>query len=113
MKSIDVYRTILIADSTQFLETLSGLAHIRAFGWQKENRVKNDLLLDTSQRPFYQLFMIQQWLNLVLQLICAGLAFLVVVLAVELQSNVSPGFTGVALVNIISLALNMADVINS
>jgi ATP-binding cassette subfamily C (CFTR/MRP) protein 1 len=57
--------------------------------------------------------MIQQWLNLVLQLICAGLAFLVVVLAVELQSTVSPGFTGVALVNIISLALNMADVINS
>jgi ATP-binding cassette, subfamily C (CFTR/MRP), member 1 len=71
------------------------------------------MLLDTSQRPFYQLFMIQQWLNLVLQLICAGLAFLVVVLAVELQSTVSPGFTGVALVNIISLALNMADVINS
>lgn len=113
LNPIDVYLTILIGNSTQFLETLSGLAHIRAFGWQKENHLKNDMLLDTSQRPFYQLFMIQQWLNLVLQLICAGLAFLVVVLAVELRSTVSPGFTGVALVNIINLALNMADVINS
>ncbi len=57
--------------------------------------------------------MIQQWLNLVLQLICAGIALFVVVLAVELRSTASPGFTGVALVNVISLALNMTDVINS
>jgi hypothetical protein len=56
--------------------------------------------------------MIQQWLNFVLQVMCGGLAFLVVVLAVVLKSNFSIGFTGVALVNISSLAGNMAAVVS-
>lgn len=93
------------------METLSGLAHIRAFQWQSDNLAKANDLLDISQKPFYLLFMIQRWLTLVLDLTCAGLAFLVVTLAVQLRT--SPGFTGVALVNIISLATNIADFVKA
>lgn len=87
---------------TQFLESLSGLATLRAFGWQRDNVKLNNQLLDDSQRPFYLLYMIQRWLTLVVDLIGMGLALLVVGLAVSQRSSVSPGFTGVSLVNIIS-----------
>jgi ATP-binding cassette subfamily C (CFTR/MRP) protein 1 len=58
--------------------------------------------LDTSQKPFYLLFMIQRWLTVVLDLVSGALALVVTGLAVGLRTNVSPGFTGVALVNIIN-----------
>lgn len=97
--------------STQFLETLNGLAHIRAFKWQTGSLAKANDLLDISQQPFYLLFMVQRWLALVLDLTCAGLAFLIVTLAVQLRS--SPGFTGVALLNIITLGTNIGDFIKA
>ncbi|KAI9647609.1 hypothetical protein NHQ30_003994 [Ciborinia camelliae] len=100
---------------SHFLETLSGLAHIRAFKWAEKSCVTNHELLDNSQRPFYLLFMIQRWLTLVLDLFCGGIAFLVVTLAVILRDrgSASPGlgFTGVALVNIITFATNMTDLL--
>jgi ATP-binding cassette subfamily C (CFTR/MRP) protein 1 len=55
--------------------------------------------------------MVERWLTLVLDLICAGIAFLVVTLAVQLRTTISPGFTGVSLVNIITLATNLGDFI--
>ncbi|KAF7853664.1 hypothetical protein EAF04_010655 [Stromatinia cepivora] len=78
---------------SHFLETISGLAHIRAFNWTEESCATNHKLLDISQRPFYLLFMIQRWLNLVLDLFCGGIAFLVVTLAVTLRDHgsASPG----------------------
>lgn len=45
--------------------------------------------------------MIQQWLALVLDLVAVALALIVTGLAVKLRDVVSPGFTGVALVQII------------
>jgi ATP-binding cassette subfamily C (CFTR/MRP) protein 1 len=46
--------------------------------------------------------MIQRWLTVVLDLVSGALALVVTGLAVGLRTNVSPGFTGVALVNIIN-----------
>lgn len=77
--------------STQFLESLSGLVSLRAFGWQEDNHTLNNELLDTSQKPFYLLFMIQRWLTLVMDLLGMGLALVVVGLAVKLRDSVSPG----------------------
>lgn len=45
--------------------------------------------------------MIQRWLALVLNLIVSGVAIIVAVAAVELQSSIDPGFLGLALVNIV------------
>jgi len=46
--------------STHFLDTTKGIVTLRAFGFIDDDRSKNTLLLDTSQRPAYLLIMIQQ-----------------------------------------------------
>lgn len=97
---------------TQFIESLAGLATLRAFNWQEPSRELNLELLDISQKPFYLMKMIQQWLSLVLNLVSMGLALVVVGLAVKLRESVSPGLTGVALVNIISFAGTLHDLVS-
>jgi len=97
--------------STHFIESLAGLPTIRAFGWQQDERSLNLELLNTSQKPFYLLFMIQRWLTLILDLVCVGLALIVTGLAVKLRDVVSPGFTGVALVNIIDFNLSLQGLV--
>ncbi|KAF4977469.1 hypothetical protein FZEAL_6033 [Fusarium zealandicum] len=89
---------------TQFLETLSGLATLRAFGWSYAAIQANHELVDRSQRPFYLLIIIQRWLVLVLDFTTAGLALLLVGLAVRLRDEVDVGLTGVSLVQLISLS---------
>ncbi|KAL6923650.1 hypothetical protein FSST1_000924 [Fusarium sambucinum] len=89
---------------TQFLETLSGLATIRAFGWGSAAIEANHALVDRSQRPFYLLMIVQRWLVLVLDLTTAALALLLVGLAVRLRGDVDVGLTGVSLVQLISLS---------
>lgn len=89
---------------TQFLETLSGLATIRAFGWGDAVIQANHALVDRSQRPFYLLMIVQRWLVLVLDLTTAALALLLVGLAVRLRGEVDVGLTGVSLVQLISLS---------
>ncbi|KAM5348158.1 hypothetical protein ACJ41O_007982 [Fusarium nematophilum] len=89
---------------TQFLETLSGLATLRAFGWCPAAIQANHALVDRSQRPFYLLIIVQRWLVLVLDLITAALALLLVGLAVRLRDEVDVGLTGVSLVQLISLS---------
>jgi ATP-binding cassette, subfamily C (CFTR/MRP), member 1 len=84
-----------------FEETLSGLATIRAFGWQTALQDKNEALLDRSQRPFYLLYAVQRWLTLVLDLILAAVAVLLIVLVVKLRGTISAGGIGLALLNVI------------
>jgi len=86
---------------SQFMEILSGLATVRAFGWQTALVDKARQLLDESQKPFYLLFAVQRWLTLVLDLIVAVIAVMLCVLAVKLRGRVDPGFVGVALLNVI------------
>jgi ATP-binding cassette subfamily C (CFTR/MRP) protein 1 len=86
---------------TQFNEMLEGLATIRAFGWQSFLEEKAQGLLDRSQRPFYLLFSVQRWLTLVLDLIVAAVAAILIVLVVVLKGKLSPGYVGVALLNVI------------
>jgi ATP-binding cassette, subfamily C (CFTR/MRP), member 1 len=86
---------------SQFMECISGLATIRAFGWQRALEEKNRKLLDQSQKPFYLLFAIQRWLTLILDLIVAAMAVLLIILVVTLRGKISPGFVGVALLNVI------------
>ncbi|KAF4624351.1 hypothetical protein G7Y89_g13820 [Cudoniella acicularis] len=82
---------------SQFMETLEGVATIRAFGWESRSIATNTERLDVSQRPYYLMFCIQRWLSLVLDLLVAGLAVLVITLAVKLRSTTSGGQIGIAL----------------
>lgn len=86
---------------SQFMESLSGLATVRAFGWQQALEDKNRQLLDESQKPFYLLFAVQRWLTLVLDLVVAAIAVLLIVLVTQLRGIISPGFVGVALLNVL------------
>lgn len=89
---------------SQFVECISGLATVRAFGWQKPLEKINRELLDRSQRPFYLLFAVQRWLTLVLELVVAAIAVLLIVLVVALRGSLSAGYVGVALLNIITFS---------
>jgi ATP-binding cassette subfamily C (CFTR/MRP) protein 1 len=87
---------------SHFLETLNGLATIRAYGWQ-----------DALQKPFYLLACIQKWLALVLNMLTGVLAIIVVILAVTLRDTTTGGEAGVALVNVISMNQALAILIIS
>ncbi|TGO26008.1 hypothetical protein BPAE_0068g00420 [Botrytis paeoniae] len=86
---------------SHFTETLSGLTTIRAFGWQTQSAEKNRKLLDISQKPYYLLYCIQRWLNLVLDLIIAGIAVILITFATQMRGTTSAGTLGIALVNIL------------
>jgi ATP-binding cassette subfamily C (CFTR/MRP) protein 1 len=87
---------------TNFIETLSGLATIRGFGWERHFETQNRAFLQASQRPFFILMTIQRWLTLVLDLIVSALASLLAILAVELRHTINSGYLGLALVNVVS-----------
>lgn len=96
---------------TQFIESLAGLATLRAFNWQQSLVAQNHVLVDKSQKPFYLMFMIQTWLTLVLDMVTAALAIIVVAVSVKMRDTVSVGFTGVSLTQIISFTANLRLVI--
>ena len=83
---------------THFLESLAGIVTIRSFGWLSTYRERNNELLLGSQVPFYVFFAIQNWLNLVLELVVAGLVTCVVGIAVGLRSKVDTGYLDLALI---------------
>ena len=96
-----------------FTETLDGLSTIRAFGWERASKDSNTEQLDASQKPYYLLYCIQRWLNLVLDLIVSALAVVVIALAVSLRSSTSPGLLGIALNNIITFNMCLSQLVTS
>ncbi|KAL7915178.1 P-loop containing nucleoside triphosphate hydrolase protein [Trichoderma velutinum] len=96
---------------SHFLESINGLATIRAFGWTLPYSHKNLSLLDNAQKPSYLLNCIQRWLTLVLDLVVAVLTVLLVVFAVVLRGKLNPSLLGVALVNMMNLGLNLKGII--
>ena len=88
---------------THFVETLEGLATIRAFGWQTRMSMRFEQHLNISQKPYYLLYCIQRWLNLALGLIIGMMAVVTIALAISLRKTTNPGALGVALTSILSL----------
>jgi ABC-type multidrug transport system fused ATPase/permease subunit len=96
---------------THFLETLSGLATIRSYKWEQNYRQRNSKLLNDSQRPFYLLYSIQRWLELVIAMMVAGFAVVLVGVAVATRGSLSAGFVGLALLNIVTFTENLQGLI--
>ena len=63
---------------THFMETMQGITVIRAMRWQTPFQTRLQDLLNQSQKPFYMLFCIRQWLQLVLDCIVMALAVILV-----------------------------------
>lgn len=96
---------------THFIESLSGLITIRSYSWTGTYTSKCVHLLDASQKPYYLLLCVQRWLVLVLDLVVAGLAVIIVGMAVGLRSRINPGFLGLALVNMMSLSHALTNLV--
>lgn len=88
---------------SHFLETLEGLVTIRAFGWQEQSKAISIARLDASQTPYYLMFCIQRWLNLVLDLIVGAVAVLVIALAVSIRTSTTSSRLGLSLNNVCHL----------
>ncbi|KAG7418483.1 ABC transporter atnG [Fusarium oxysporum f. sp. rapae] len=97
---------------TQFTEITAGLATIRSFGWTNEFLDESFRMLNTSQKPFYLMFCIQRWLELVLDLFVAGMAILLVTIALRIPGTTSEGAIGLAMVNLLGLNLTLTTVID-
>jgi ABC-type multidrug transport system fused ATPase/permease subunit len=95
---------------SQFLETLGGVACIRAFGWTGQYLQRCREVLDRSQKPYYLLWCIQRWLTLVLDLFVAAVAILLVALATSV-TNGKTGFLGVALFNIVTFSTTLQTLV--
>ncbi|KAH0123887.1 hypothetical protein KCU67_g17790, partial [Aureobasidium melanogenum] len=72
---------------THFLDTAKGISSSRAFGFISEELNKNVHLVNDSQRPAYLLVMVQQWLNLVLDIVVMIMAAVLTTLAVRMHSS--------------------------
>ncbi|KAH8131304.1 hypothetical protein FP744_10009106 [Trichoderma asperellum] len=94
---------------THFLDTVRGITTLRAFGFIPDDIHKNARLLTSSQRPSYLLLMIQEWLNLVLNVVVMLLAVAMTTLAVRLHSN--SAFAGAALYSLLSFGENLAGIV--
>jgi ATP-binding cassette, subfamily C (CFTR/MRP), member 1 len=94
-----------------FLETTSGAATIRAFGWERHFQENLGNLLDRSQRPVYLLYCVQQWLALILDLIVSVLAILLVAIVTTWRSSFDAGSVGVALVMVMTFNRTLMSVV--
>jgi ATP-binding cassette subfamily C (CFTR/MRP) protein 1 len=97
---------------TQFIEITAGLSTVRSFGWTGELLNESFKLLNTSQKPFYLMFCIQRWLELVLDLFVAGMAMLLVTIALRIPGTTSEGAIGLSMVNLLGLNLTLTTVID-
>jgi len=96
-----------------FVDTLAGLATLRAMGYLPGRSVeRNNELLDRAQRPSYLLAMAQQWLLLTMNVVVAVLAVILVTLATQLRSS-SSGAVGAGLVSLITLGSVMTNVLSA
>lgn len=98
---------------SHFIESLSGLTTIRAFGWASTFEERNLSLLETSQKPYYLMFCIQRWLALILDMLVAGHAVILMVLIVKLRAEISAGYVGLALVNVMTFNQTLAQIIEN
>ncbi|EED20873.1 multidrug resistance protein, putative [Talaromyces stipitatus ATCC 10500] len=98
---------------SKFMETVSGLTTIRAFGWQKHFLEQNCSLTDASQNPYYLLFVIQRWLTLVLDFTVGGIAVLIVGVAVGAHGSIGAGSAALGLLNIINLSESFKQLISN
>ncbi|KAK0386970.1 hypothetical protein NLU13_5283 [Sarocladium strictum] len=80
-----------------FLESLEGVATIRAFGWQDHFLQSTAGRLDMAWRPEYMLVSTKCWLDLVLDLLVMGLAVSVIGLGVMMKGTATGSQIGIGL----------------
>ncbi|OAA73307.1 ABC transporter, transmembrane domain, type 1 [Cordyceps fumosorosea ARSEF 2679] len=83
------------------VETTAGIEHIRAFRWQDALTHEFHEILDLTQKPFYFLISINQWLRSVMDLSTAACAVSIVGLALKFHNTASPASMGLSLLSLL------------
>lgn len=96
-----------------FTETAAGVATIRAFGWKRNLIDEHMQQLDRSQAPYYMMYCIQRWLNVVLDLLVAAIAVILVGFALGLPNTATKGSIGLALLNVMEFNTSLSMLVNS
>lgn len=91
----------------------AGLSTIRAHGWSDVAMARFLEKLDRSQEPLYLLYAVQRWLQLVLNLVVAGVVVAMIGASVALKTSnkVSAGAVGVAFLNAVTLGETLTQFI--
>ncbi|KAJ5935489.1 hypothetical protein N7466_005036 [Penicillium verhagenii] len=98
---------------SHFLEAMQGVTILKALGWRSHFQEAFEKNFRHSQRPFYMLFCIQQWLTLVLDLISGGMAVVLIAITASLRGNFSGGSVGVALYMVMTFNQSLTQLINT
>lgn len=98
---------------TKFTETSNGIQHIRAFKWQGAFMQQMQELFDHTQIPYYNLFCVQRWLTLVLDLTVTAIATMVVGLAIGYPSLTDENAVGLAMLSIVTFSDSLARLVNA
>lgn len=98
---------------THFTETIAGISTIKAYHWQSQFQQTCDKHINNSQRTYYLLLSIQQWLAFILDLLVAVMAVVIVSITTCLHDKFSPGEIGVALNLVLTFNDALAQAITS
>lgn len=98
---------------TAFNSAATGLPTLRAHAAAPHLTAQTTAALNTSQKPVYLLYCVQVWLNLVLDLMVAGLALTITSIAVSGRTPLSTSAVGLALVNITTLGETLKNLVVS
>lgn len=98
---------------SHFLETMQGVTTLKALGWSSHFQKAFENNFGVSQKPFYMLYCIQQWLTLVLDLITGAMAIILIAITASLRDRFSGGSVGIALYMIMTLNQALAQFINN
>ncbi|OKL58600.1 hypothetical protein UA08_06380 [Talaromyces atroroseus] len=96
-----------------FIETIQGLSTIHAFKWESRFRDQGQSYLNESQKPFYMLFCIHIWLQLVLNMIVGAITVIIVATMTSMRDRFAAGSIGVALNMVLTLNQSLAQMIRS
>ncbi|KAF9586708.1 hypothetical protein BGW38_008631 [Lunasporangiospora selenospora] len=80
-----------------FNEALTGLATIRAFGYEKRFLTKNLVNLDDNNRTFFLLWSTNRWLHWRVDIAGAFVAFTTGILILQSWGNIEPGWAALSL----------------
>ncbi|OKO98398.1 ABC transporter C family member 8 [Penicillium subrubescens] len=98
---------------THFTETIAGISTIKAYHWQSQFQQTCDEHINNTQRTYYMLLSIQQWLAFILDLLVAVMAVVIVSITTCLHDKFSPGEIGVALNIVLTFNDALAQAITS
>ena len=105
LKRLDnLARAPLVSHATA---TASGLSTIRAYGEGARFAVENDRLVDFSSRTYWQLYALNRWVAIRVDVITTLMVAVTALFAVFQRDSISPGLAGLS----IAYALSMAGIL--